>query len=579
MVCFTSCEDYLEQPPSADLTDNEVFSKFQTAEGVVTAAYTILPSGFVWGHRPWHPHSGLYGNHLSQFSDESVGMDTARLFGFMNGTVDMTTDAEAYCEFKWSYAWGAIRSAYKYYENAPRIPNLLTDEQALVKQRRAEMLGVVGVLYFEMFKRYGGMPWMNKVYASDDEPFLGRQSVEVTVDSIANLLDRAANGLPIKYEAREFGRLNKIGLKALKSRLLLYAASPLFNTNEPVVAFSNPELLCAPYSKERWKRAAEAAKEVITMAEANGYKLINTGNPTKDYTDSWSLLDATANTEALLPTRSIGDFNSSMFSCHRLYWFKTYPGAMGSASWGCTPTSNLVKLYEMKDPKAVKWNGKGYPGDGLDPRFYATILKHGDPYGKTVCDFSFNSKSPNTALGNNNVHGRRANAFATGFGLGKFGFGEMEAKGQSSVKVFWPYVRLAEIYLNYAEALNEYNSGPNEDVYKYVNMVRERAGMQPVAGLDYQKMKDLIVNERAVELAFEEHRYWDLRRWRKIDLLRAPKQGIKVLMNPDTKAIVGYDILDNPSTAMAVPDKLWYFGFPRADVLKASPDFIQNPGW
>lgn len=582
-LILTSCSDYLEKPPGAEKNLEAVFSTFKEAESVINAAYFLLPSGFPNVNVAQNPHAGLYGNSIGQFSDECEGTNAGRANNFISGLVAMPTEDFPFLEDKWGYNWSAIRSAYLYIQNADRIPPVSESERVLIQRRKSEALGIVGIKYFEMFKRYGGLPWMDKAYNSDEKPYLGRLSVEQTVVKIADVLDNAATGVPERWEdPKDYGRITKIGLKAIKARLLLYAASPLFNTNDPIVPFGRKELICAPYDRERWKKAADACKDVIVMAEANGYGLINTGNPKEDYDNACHLLDATLNTEVLQANRSVAKMSTSIYQNLKIYSFKAYVGQQGANNWGRQPTHNFVQLYEMVDPNAPKWNGEPYPpATGLDPRFYATIIRQGDDWaGRFKCDFSFDSKNKDLAIGNNNPNGRKAPTFCTGYGVWKFAFPEMERKGSLNVHIFWPYVRLSEIYLSYAEALNEYNKGPggnDSEAYKYLKLVRDRAGMSTPSGMDYEEMKALLVNERAVELAFEYHRFWDLKRWGRIDILRSQNWGIKILKDAKTNAIQGYETY--PTSNHTFPDKLWFWAFPNADVLKAAPDMIQNPGW
>ncbi len=575
-LIFFSCEDYLEKPPSADRTLDVVFSNFQNAEQVLNEAYFLLPTGFTYlDQGAWNPHAGIYGGNVAMLCDEAEGLSTPRQFamGYNDATINSST-IYPFLEEKWPYHWSAIRSCYLYLENIEKVPGMTSEsDKQLIRARKGEALAMIGLQYFEMFKRYGGMPWMNKVYSPVDQVDMTRLSVEATVDSIVGVLDRSIALLPSRFEARDFGRLSKIGAMAVKARLLVFAASPLFNSDETYMAFGLKHLICAPYKKDRWNRAASACKDVITFAEQNGYKLINTGNPGADYKTAWRELDATVNTEVLLPSRSRPQLKAQMYQRAKIYARTAYPGQYHSGIPATQPTQNLVDLYEMKDPSATKDPTKPYVG--LDPRFYETILTQGASWaGIFNIDFSVDKANVNQVLGNNNSTGQQA-GFCSGYALGKFGFPEVDVLRQE-IQIFWPYIRLSDIYLMYAEALNEANSGPSAEAYKYFNEVRSRAGMTPVSGLNYQQMKDKIVNERAVELAFEQVRYWDLKRWKRLDILRGTNYGIQVQKNKTTNELT---YVRFEATKRKFPENQYLWAFPLTDVLKAAPNLVQNPGW
>jgi len=573
---FFSCEDYLEKPPSVDRTLDVVFSNFQNAEQVLNEAYFLLPTGFTYlDQGAWNPHSGIYGGNVSMLSDEAEALSIPRQYGM--GYNDATINASTiypFLEDKWPYHWSAIRSCYLYLENIEKVPEInLDSDKQLIKTRKGEALAIIGIKYFEMFKRYGGLPWMNKVYSPSDQVNMTRLSVEATVDSIVGVLDRSIAILPARFEPKDFGRISKMGAMAVKARLLVFAASPLFNNDESYMPFGLKHLVCAPYKKERWNRAALACKDVITFAEQNGYRLINTGNPGKDYKTAWRELDATVNTEVLVPSRSRPQLKAQMYQRAKIFARTAYPGQYHSGIPSSQPTQNLVDLYEMQNPSAIKDPAKPYVG--LDPRFYETILTQGSSWaGIFNIDFSVDKSNVNKVLGNNNSSGIQS-GFCSGYALAKFGFPEVDVLRQE-IQIFWPYIRLSDVYLMYAEALNESNSGPTAEAYKYLNEVRLRAGMSPVSGVDYLQMKEKIVNERAVELAFEQIRYWDLKRWKRLDILRGANYGIQV--QKDTKTgVLSY--VRFKATERKFPENQYLWAIPQTEVLKAAPNLVQNPGW
>ena len=196
------------------------------------------------------------------------------------------------------------RSAYLFIENVDKIPEPRPSQEYL-NRLKAEARAIIGIKYFEMFKRYGGMPWMNKVYSPNDKVDFTRLTVAQTVDSIAAVLDLAAKDLPARFDGPDFARVNKVTVLATKARLYLYAASPLFNSAEPYVPYGKIQNICyGNVDVNRWKKAADAAKAAIDLAESNGYKLVNTGNPEVDYTTAVKSFPP-ENTEIIQGTRNL----------------------------------------------------------------------------------------------------------------------------------------------------------------------------------------------------------------------------------------------------------------------------------
>lgn len=576
LILLFSCEDYLEKPPSVDRTLEVQFSNIQNAEEVLNAAYYLLPTGFSYlDFGAWSPHTMIYGANVSVLCDEAEALEIPRQYamGYNDGTITSGT-IYPFLEDKWNHNWSAIRSAYLFLENIDKVPNMTSPANIeLITNRKGEAYAIIAIKYFEMFKRYGGMPWMNRVYKSTDQPDLKRLTVEATVDSIASIFDKAIQLLPLRYDSRDYGRITKIGALAAKARLLVYAASPQFNSNSTPMEFGRKDLLAAPYKIERWKKAMEACKVAINIAHENGYKLINTGNPGSDYKKAWRNMDATVNTEVLQPSRSRPQLRAQMFQRAKIFARTPYPSQYHTGIPASQPTHNLVEMYEMKDPNAVY--DPLNPYNGLDPRFYETILTQGSSWaGLFTIDFSVNKNNINEVLGNNNSTGKMP-GYCTGYALAKFAFPEVDVV-QQEIQISWPYIRLADLYLLYAECSNEYYQNPTTDAYFYFNEVRKRAGMTEVSGLNYSQFKDKIIHERAIELAFEQQRYWDLRRWRRTDLLRNTNYGIRVLKDKSTNKI-SYEKFK--ATERKFPDSHYYFAFPLDDVLKSAPDLIQNPGW
>ncbi len=570
---LSSCKDYLAQPPSAVLPIDTVFSNITNAERVLATAYTFMPYGFPAAQNgAWSYALQIYFSPLADISDEA---DNAWLSAFNNvyynnGQLNATTDY-VYIEDKWMMNFEGIRSAYLFIENVDKIPEP-RPEQQYINRLKGEARAIIGIKYFEMFKRYGGMPWMNKVYAPTDKVYFTRLSVQQTVDSIAALLDKAAVDLPARFDGADFGRVNKVTVLATKARLFLYAASPLFNTGEAYYPYAKIQNICyGNYDVNRWKKAADAAKVAIDLAESNGYKLVNTGKPDVDYTTAVRAFPP-ENTEIIQGTRNVKSIYDLQGKARmEPYSKKVFPGGMPCIM----PLQNAVDLYETVDGKPTTPDffnqAEPYAKGKLDPRFHQTVLYNGSKWDIYTMDMSQTPAGVST--GDNNSRGVQ---FYTGYYCLKFQFPDFYRIGGKTPDSFWPYLRLSDLYLTYAEALNEYNPA-DPDIKKYVNLVRKRAGIAelPVLATDNTQdgMRNRIKNERAVELMFEGHRYFDLKRWKMGSVIGAPVYGMNTVKNGSNIRYERFKFEDR-----VFPASMYLYPIPLADIL-TSPGLLQNPGY
>ncbi len=571
---FTSCKDYLAQPPSATLPIDTVFSNITNAERVLATAYSLMPYGFPAVQvGAWSYALQIYFSPVSNICDESENAWPSAFHNayYNNGSLDATT-IYPFLEDKWLFNFEAIRSAYLFIENVDKIPEP-RPAPAYISRLKAEARAIIGIKYFEMFKRYGGMPWMNKVYSPTDKVDFTRLTVAQTVDSIAAVLDKAAKDLPPRLDGADFGRVNKVTVLATKARLYLFAASPLFNTSEPYYPFGKVQTICyGNYDVNRWKKAAEAAKAAIDLAESNGYKLVNTGKPDVDYTTAVKAFPP-LNTEIIQGTRNLksiydaqGDGRNKPFSN------TVFPGGTPSIM----PLQNAVDMYETVDGKPTAPDYFSQPNPyakgKLDPRFYQTILYHGSTWDIYTMDMS---QSPTGQPLGDNV-GRRASQFYTGYYCLKFQFPDWYRIKGATPPSFWPYLRLSDLYLMYAEALNEAEPA-NPDIKRYINLIRSRAGIAqlPVLPTDNTQdgMRARIKNERAVELMFEGHRYFDLKRWKLGSVIGSPVYGMNTVKNGSVITFERFKFEDR-----VFPATMYLYPIPLDDVLK-SPGLLQNPGY
>ena len=404
--------------------------------------------------------------------------------------------------------------------------------------------------YHDLIRNYGGIVLMgDKVTQLNDnlqDPSLfKRATITESVAYATAQLDDAAQKLPLNNDGSwALGRATKGAALALKSRLLLYAASPLYNAGT-------------------WQAAAAAAKAVMDL---NKYSLSQSG---------YGKLFISPNDNEII--------------FERLYYPNTAPhtrlelanGPNGYNGWGGnTPLQNLVDAYDMNNGKAITDPTSGYdaqnPYINRDPRFYASILYNGAPYrGSTVQVFLPGGKDSNQGPSN-------WNSSLTGYYLRKFlnDSYPIDNPWSTAGAQPWIYFRYAEILLNYAEAQNE-AVGPDASVYQAINSVRARASvnMPALSGLSQSTMRAAIQHERQIELAFEEHRFYDVRRWKIATTTdNVPAYGVSVAVNSANPS--GYTYTKKVSlVGRAFKDQEYWLPIPLAEIQASGGQLQQNPGY
>lgn len=412
--------------------------------------------------------------------------------------------------------------------------------------------------YFELIKRYGGVPLLYDMVAIDaDFSTFKRNSLQECVDFIVDecteLMDED-NGLPLSYNAENLGRATCVAAAALRSRVLLYAASKLWNSVAWTGGYAHPELVTMDQSvdaKIRWKMAADAAKECIDLAIRAGLSL------NADY----SYIGLAPDSPELILARRESASNS--------FEKANFPIGYTVGKGSITPSQNLVDAYETTSGKPFDWNDPemaAAPYANRDPRMDKTVYRNGSKFRETVIE---------TYIGGRNGRGV-ADATKTGYYLKKFVDESLDLLQNRTSYHCWPVFRLAEIYLNYAEALHEYDPS-DPDVAMALNMCRKRSGVGMPAvpvGLSAEDMRDAIRRERRVELAFEGHRYWDVKRWMIAeDVLNEPICGIEI-ENGDRQ--VYRRIMVETRTFSA---KMYFYPIPQNVLSVPSVDWPQNPLW
>jgi starch-binding outer membrane protein, SusD/RagB family len=360
-------------------------------------------------------------------------------------------------------------------------------------------------------------------------------------------LDEVASGLPVDNDNNwAFGRATKGAALGLKSRLTLYGASPLYNTGS-------------------WQDAVTAAQAVISLGK---YSLYGGG-----YRQLFFDANNSETIFARLYTKNAG---------HTHLEIANGPNSYGG--WGGNlPLQNLVDDYQMANGKYIMDAGSGYdeqaPYVNRDPRFYETVLYNGASYrGSTIETFTPGGKDSKDGPDNWNTS-------KTGYYLKKFmndAYPLQNPWGNAGFQP-WYYLRYAEILLNFAEASNEANgadavpAGSTLSARAAVNLIRARAGMPDLAaGLSKDAMRDAVRYERRVELAFEEHRYYDVRRWKIADVTEnKPAKGIAITKSGSTLVYSPKVALDGRSFS----EKMYWLPIPRAEIQASNSQIQQNTGY
>jgi len=562
------CKKY-EQFPVDKVTINYVFdprdSAGATAQSYLYGVYAIVPNG----------NNRVGGDYIDAASDDAVSSQT----GSAQVTLISTNAANAQSypsgENPWEGTnpagnpnsfWAGIRSANEFIDNIGVVPvkGALPNGVGTRWVWQSEARVLRAYFYFELVKRYGGVPLLgNKVYNVNDVITLPRNSFSDCITYIVNELNATKDSLitaPLANPNDNF-RITKGAALALKARVLLYAASPLFNGGN--IDGSNPLTGYSNYDVNRWTAAANAAKDVMSLG---AYQLDT----------SYRDIFLTQNNPERIMIRPGGNSIG----------IETNNGPVGfqaaSAVGNTSPTQELVNSFPMQNGLAITDPSSGYnPADPYavnstpkrDPRLGSTILYNGHTWLNT---------SLQTYEGGQSKPDVNTQQTITGYYMRKF-MGLFEnTTTYSNHSSDWVIFRYAEILLTLAEAENEAAGSPPADCYTQLYALRQRAGIDPGAGSTYgvpqnmttAQMRAFIQNEWRIEFAFEEHRYFDIKRWKlAMTVMNQPRTGISIVKT-------GSNLTFNPTNVLntVFTNKQYFNPIPYNEVLK-DPNLKQNPGW
>ncbi|HEX6429641.1 MAG TPA: RagB/SusD family nutrient uptake outer membrane protein, partial [Niastella sp.] len=523
--------------------------------------------GFATDPRRYFNIPTTYGAGLEAACDEAEGPNAASTNGFIQfatGSVNPTivpSDA-------WRVCYSNIRAVNQFLKHIPVIPF----NNALKVQVTAEARFLRAWYYTMLMQHYGGVPLIgDTIYASADRIDVKRNTFRECVNYILSECDAAAAVLPVTFTGAQYGRASRGTCLALKSRVLLFAASPLFN-NGGLAADNAPlnEIVAYPDADpQRWQLAADAARAVIAL---NAYQLFidSTSKPGEPGFGFQALFTKRYNTEYIL-NRMMGD-NKYLESL----WDVPSRGGSG----GSFPYQELVDAFPMSNGLNITDPGSGYdpnnPYQNRDPRLGYTII-HDSTLRVT---FGTNQPSPvqlyiNTAVNPPVASSGDAVYKGTPTGLYIYKMVDPNVINNSvgtTARVL-PLIRYAEIALNFAEATNEV-LGPTPEVYQSVEAIRQRAGLRPwqlPAGLSQAQMRAIIQKERRLELAFEGFRFFDVRRW-------------MIAEQTDNQMMHGMEVNRGPGVVYKpfnvrkhnFTKAMYLWPLPLSELAK-SPELLQNP--
>ncbi|HVI45265.1 MAG TPA: RagB/SusD family nutrient uptake outer membrane protein [Chitinophaga sp.] len=555
--------DFLDKKTSTNLNEASTFSDSAKTMDFLTGIYADI--GFSFNPDRWEA-----GGH-AVVSNES---EPLRYVGPQNDVVIMvggaispqTTDASKNVQI--------LNNWLTPYRNIRRVNLFLSkvDASPLSPALRSRVKGEARFLrawyYSILLKYYGGVPLIgDKVYEPADNIVLSRATYADCVNYVTKECDEAAALLPGKgeYPPGDYGRITSGACLALKARVLLYAASPLFNGGRPGVEGDLKSIVSYPdYSPERWNKAAEAAQRIISLGWYNLFE----DNTTRAGYGFYKVFHMRAgNDEYILPAmRAPGRDMEG-------YWLPPTRGG----NYSSVPTQATVDMFDMKNGLPITDPASGYspaqPYKNRDPRFDNSILYNGAPWFFS----STNKKDPINATVNATDGWSTSRPATTSYYIRKM----LYEDGGGNTERCWPLIRYVEILLGYAEARNEY-SGPSAEVYGMLTTVRKRAGITPgadnlyglKASMSKEEMRKAIHHERMIELMFEEHKLWDARRWlRGEELLQGMAQGVKVTAKTGG---FNYELFDIRMHVFR--PNFYLFPIPEGEIAR-SPTLKQNPGW
>jgi len=582
ILITSSCsKDFFDQVPDDRLQIGDIFKRRTTTEQYLANVYNRIRSQMDW----------RFDNSFEGLSDDvDVTYNDMAPFQLNIGNWDRNTGSFN----RWGHFYQGIRSASFFIQNVDANPEVPQEEKTKWK---AEARFLRAYFYANLMMQYGPVIIMPEDLLPPDatleEISLPRNTYDECVDYVVNEINTAIPDLPITpVNTREWGRINRGMALAFKSRVLLYAASPLFNGNTDYADFKNLDnksLINQQYDNEKWKRAADAAKDLIDFGQYSLYVERDANGEIKPYESLKNVHLTDWNSEVIM-ARVSDNFGPDKMGSPR--------NVGGWAAFGAT--QQLVDAFFMANGKPITDPTSGYTEvgtTGQETRFYVSGTSNmyvgREPRFYTAITFNL-SKWLNNDRGSNNqpvtiqMYSGGNSGLYTGRNYSRTGYIARKLvhpsttlepdriQGRLEVQL-----RLAEVYLNYVEALNEYDPG-NPDIVLFLNKIRERAGipgygneagMVPIPA-DKNAMRTAIQQERRVELCFENLRFFDTRRWK---IASQTDGGDFYGMNVEATNSAEFHQRKVFETRQWM-DKQYLWNIVQ-DELNRNRNLVENPGW
>ncbi len=636
-----ACSEYLDVVPDNTMTLEDLFKQKEEAWDALAKVYSYMPANDETHNTFW-----TLGNEWLGRLDLNDNTGNLRAMRIMRGLQSVSSPQLSH----WSGSNGAtdlyegIRQANVFLANIDNVPDMTDQEK---REWKGQVKFLKAYYNFILVQHYGPIVISDKLVTADattDELFLPRMKVDSCFNYIIGLMDEAIPDLTEKASSTNLGQVDQLAAKAIKARVMLFRASPFFNGNMEYFGdfldHDGEPFFPMTYDKEKWKEAIDAINAALETCEANGIALYsyekepysfdredysaNEENLQKLYdlrmviADPWNkeLIWGYSNidiynqgelahsTNMRLP-EGYGDgvTNTAEYSwqwmcaTYRMaerYYTKNGVPIDEDQTWDQESKNKVITTPGIDDPDYESLEGIMQPGAetiGLymerEPRFYANLGITGG-YWRTH-GVRINTMMYAGEDGGYNSSQHTTDFYETGIAIKKFVHPESKSGAwQRTIKYPYPIIRLADLLLMKAEALNEYYDTPTQEVYDAVNRVRERAGIPDVeevwsdAGIvetvgkhqTKEGMRDIILTERSIELAFEGSHFWDMLRYRK-----APSEFSSPVWGWTYTGETGTDFFipeAKQTRKFTITDCLWPIDL---DEMNTNSKLIQNPGW
>lgn len=566
VLIFSGCaKNYLDITPDGRTTLEDIFQDEKRTEAYLNRVYGYIPSYF-WKY-------GFF-DFLAPFSDEAYAYSGAVMSwssGSLNpgGSALHTTQERGKGVYHYGTFWAGIRDANVFLSQV-QTANIPSATNRVRFRGEAQLLRAF--YFWELIKEYGAMPVVTAPFTNDfDYTTLTRPTFQACIDFIVKECDEviANDAMPMRITTEaERGRVTKAMAYAVKSQALLFNASPLWNPGN---------------DRAKWEAASLASQHAIEILTTQGYALAENYG---DYFLSKTDISSSPRDRETIYEVHEGQIDP-VFSI-----INSIPSKPGMFKVGATPTQELVDSYDMQgtgEPAILGYTDEshtqpiintdsGYdpanPYAGRDPRFYATVWHNGAAYDNIGGEIHIME----TYVGGADQLLKAPIGWAftrTGYYLRKFIDPRLQSGQPEDTR--WKKYRLAELYLNLAEAENEAN-GPTEIARQAINTVRGRVNMPELpTNLTKEEFRERVRRERRVELAFEEHRFWDVRRWKILDQTDKLVTGMEITKHPDDSFTYSRFVTEQRN---AWSEKFLIMPIPIKET-SIIPDFDlnQNPGW